>query len=118
MSESMIANGFMAALLKPLGSHHEDAWQDAQNRLQDTDAGLSINYDGDVVFSVDSESESYEFSIKIGNVDPKPFIEKCIANDVVIDPGTVRPFFSHWHTSGDSPMSCVELKDVLSPQNN
>lgn len=111
MSDNVISVGFMAVLKKPVGNHHTSAWGIEQDRLYAVNNDVQLNYDGDVVYFVKKQEESYAFDMQIGTPGTREeFLAVIQQTGLEVIEDTIRPFFAHWYNGADSPMSEIKAE--------
>lgn len=112
MSDNKISIGFMAELTQPIGDHNTEAWQELTERLETTNSGLELNYDGTLVFSKETDDYAYQVDmVVVPRGGDSRLIELCNAAKLDIDGGGAKAYSCHWHNGSDSPMSTMTLAE-------
>lgn len=112
MSTTMIAIGYIAVLADPVSKDERDSEAD---RLYD-EHKLGLNYEGALVYSLDTNKESCDFDgLQIVQPDEgrhKLFVAAAKAG-LSVKADTAKPYFCYWYTGGDNPLNTLTAEEFL-----
>ena len=114
MSSTVELKGFVAVLTNAILDQKER--EDVNEILNDQKAGLSINYEGTMVYS--SKADEDYHGLFIGRIpaakpNTQPFIDSCSENGIEIDVDSIRPFQEIYYNGGDSGIDMLSLESFL-----
>lgn len=109
MSETVFSKGFMAILKKPMSEEEREEFNDT---MYDNGSGLSVNYEGTIVYSEKREEDIYFFQVGVGTVpDLEKFRKQLDDYSINIEPNTIKYWMEIWYNGGDSNHDMLTLEE-------
>lgn len=111
MSDNVMSRGMMAPLVKSLT---EEEREELEELLYDNKSGLSINYEGTIVYSDDRGSAEDAYGLIFEVTDSRgEFLAELKRQNLEIDETKMLPYQCYWYNGSDSDMGLLELEDYL-----